>query len=108
MAEFCNECFKSEIVPGAIDKYIVLSREECHCEGCGKLKRVVLEYDPKKYVYKIQKQILKANSAEEVDKILNNADERELRDVVKLLLSRLHMLCFERTLEIAHERDEDK
>ena len=45
MAEFCKECFKGEIVPGAIEKYIILSGEECRCEGCGKLKRVVLEYN---------------------------------------------------------------
>lgn len=51
MAEFCRECFKDYIVPGALDKYIVVSEEECHCEGCGKLKRVVLEYDPKEYMY---------------------------------------------------------
>ena len=46
MAEFCRECFKRCIEPGALDKYIIVSKGEDLCEGCGKFKQVVLEYNP--------------------------------------------------------------
>ena len=45
MAEFCKECFKRCIEPGAIDKYIVISEDEDLCEGCGEFKQVVVEYN---------------------------------------------------------------
>ena len=46
MAEFCKECFKRCIEPGALDEHMVISEELDLCEGCGAMKPVVLEYVP--------------------------------------------------------------
>lgn len=46
MAEFCRECFKRCIEPGALDECIVVSVYEDLCEGCGEFKQVVIEYNP--------------------------------------------------------------
>ena len=46
MAEFCKECFKRCIEPGALDEHIVVSNDEDFCEGCGEFKQVVIEYNP--------------------------------------------------------------
>lgn len=46
MADFCKECFKRNIVPGALDEHIVVSDKEDICEECGEIKLVVVEYDP--------------------------------------------------------------
>jgi hypothetical protein len=51
MAEFCRECFKRCIEPGALDQYIIVSDDEDLCEGCGEWKQVVLEYDPAEVEY---------------------------------------------------------
>lgn len=45
MAEFCKECFKRCIEPGALDKYIIVSEYDDLCEGCGEIKKVVIEYN---------------------------------------------------------------
>ena len=46
MAEFCRECFKTKIEPGALDKHIIVSEDEDLCEGCGEFKPVVITYNP--------------------------------------------------------------
>lgn len=56
----------------------------------------------------MEKRILKAESAEEVNEILSRADAQQLRNVIKLLMARINMLCLVGMLEVAHERDEDE
>ena len=42
MAEFCKECFIENLCASEDEvKRIVVSEDECLCEGCGKIKRYV-------------------------------------------------------------------
>ena len=58
--------------------------------------------------YEVEKHLLKAKSVEEVNEILNNIDAQQLRNVVKLLMARINMMCLVGMLEVARERDEDE
>lgn len=58
--------------------------------------------------YEMEKRLLKAESAEEVNEILNNIDAQQLRNVVKLLMARINMMCLVGMLGVARERDEDE
>ena len=58
--------------------------------------------------YEVEKHLLKAKSVEEVNEILNNIHAQQLRNVVKLLIARINMMCLVGMLGVARERDEDE
>ena len=46
MAEFCKECFIKHLLPDPMDiPYLVMSKDDDLCEGCGKIAPVVLYID---------------------------------------------------------------